>query len=145
MTGARPDIWTEERLADLVRLRKVGVSITRIGEALGVSRNSVASKVARMGLPKKDQAESLRKATAVRRGEIPAKPAKPTKRKRPMAGRAGRLLAELPVNACRWPIGDTKEPDFEFCGEHAGPGRSYCERHHGKAYTRIAVASGGEA
>lgn len=55
----------------------------------------------------------------------------------PAPGRAGRLLGGLAGNQCHWPIGDTKAPDFRFCGARTEPGRSYCPKHCRKAYTSL--------
>jgi hypothetical protein len=30
---------------------------------------------------------------------------------------------------CRWPVGDTRAPDFRFCGAEPVPGRVYCGPH----------------
>ncbi|MEK9926053.1 MAG: GcrA family cell cycle regulator, partial [Alphaproteobacteria bacterium] len=45
--------WTEERLEKLKSLWDKGLSISQIGEELGVSRNAIAGKAHRMGLPKR--------------------------------------------------------------------------------------------
>ena len=45
--------WTEERLVQLRKLWDEGLSISQIGDALGVSRNAIAGKAHRMGLPKR--------------------------------------------------------------------------------------------
>ena len=45
--------WTDERLEQLRKLWDDGLSISQIGEALGVSRNDIAGKAHRMGLPKR--------------------------------------------------------------------------------------------
>ena len=42
--------WTEERLAQLRSLWDEGLSISQIGDALGVSRNAIAGKAHRLGL-----------------------------------------------------------------------------------------------
>ena len=45
--------WTEERLEKLKKLWDEGLSISQIGEQLGVSRNAIAGKVHRLGLKKR--------------------------------------------------------------------------------------------
>ena len=49
----KPNVWTDDRLEGLKKLWSEGLSISQIGEALGVSRNSIAGKAHRMGLPKR--------------------------------------------------------------------------------------------
>ena len=49
----RGNVWTDERLDELKKLWAEGLSISQIGEALGVSRNAIAGKAHRMGLPKR--------------------------------------------------------------------------------------------
>ncbi len=45
--------WDEKRLEKLKKLWEMGLPISQIGEKLGVSRNAIAGKVHRMGLPKR--------------------------------------------------------------------------------------------
>ena len=45
--------WTEERLAILKELWDQKLSISKIGEKLGVSRNAIAGKAHRLGLEKR--------------------------------------------------------------------------------------------
>ena len=45
--------WTEDRLSKLRELWDLKLSITKIGEQLGVSRNAVAGKAHRLGLEKR--------------------------------------------------------------------------------------------
>ena len=46
--------WDDLKLKKLEDLWKEGHPISKIGEMLGVSRNSVAGKAHRMGLPKRN-------------------------------------------------------------------------------------------
>ena len=46
-------VWTDERLNKLKKLWEQGLSISQIGEELDVSRNAIAGKVYRLGLPKR--------------------------------------------------------------------------------------------
>ena len=40
----KPNVWTDDRFEGLKKLWSEGLSISQIGEALGVSRNSIAGK-----------------------------------------------------------------------------------------------------
>ena len=55
------NVWNDDRLEELEKLWSEGLSISQIGEALGVSRNSIAGKAHRMGLPKRPSPISRRK------------------------------------------------------------------------------------
>ena len=59
-------IWNEKRLKELEQLWKQGLPISKIGEKLGVSRNSIAGKAHRMSLPKRNSpiavSEKLKKS-----------------------------------------------------------------------------------
>src|SRR5262249_3840445 len=43
-------------------------------------------------------------------------------------------VCALAPNACRWPCGDPRRPDFRFCGSPVAE-KPYCERHRAMAYT----------
>ena len=47
-------VWDEERLNKLRKLWDEGLPITKIGNEIGVSRNAIAGKAHRMGLPKRN-------------------------------------------------------------------------------------------
>lgn len=49
----RDIVWTDAMKADLSTMWSEGLSISAIGRRMGVSRNAVAGKVRRMGLPKR--------------------------------------------------------------------------------------------
>jgi GcrA cell cycle regulator len=55
------NVWTDERLEEIKKLWAQGLSISQIGEALGVSRNAIAGKAHRMGLPKRPSPISKQK------------------------------------------------------------------------------------
>ena len=56
--------WTEERLETLKILWNEGLSISQIGQKLGVTRNAVAGKAHRIGLPKRQSPISVSGAPA---------------------------------------------------------------------------------
>jgi len=125
-------VWTDERLKKLKDLWNKGLSISQIGEELDVSRNAIAGKVYRLGLPKRQSPISTKSA--------PKKPA-------PVAEVAEQIdTSELPLklalrridwsrSKCSWPDGDPKTTAFSFCGKDVVPGKPYCNEHCFEAYT----------
>ena len=121
-------VWDEDKLNKLKKLWDEGLPITKIGNEIGVSRNAIAGKAHRMGLPKRNSPISKsgdprknRVANVENSKQLPLKI----------------LLREVEWsrNRCCWPIGDPKLPGFYFCGTSIVPGRPYCEEHSNLAYT----------
>ena len=46
-----------------------------------------------------------------------------------------RTMMQLTARTCRWPVGDTKSPDFFYCGAEPQEGESYCGPHCRRAFT----------
>ena len=122
--------WTEERLAQLRKLWDEGLSISQIGEALGVSRNAIAGKAHRMGLPKRPSPISK----TAKETKKPAKP-KPTAAIENIPLRLELRKLKWSRNKCCWPSGDPKLSGFTFCGDAVVPGKPYCLKHCEEAYT----------
>ena len=122
-------VWDKKNLEKLKKLWDEGLPITKIGLELGVSRNSIAGKAHRLGLPKRNSPISKsgepRKNKSIANFE--------TSKELPLKI----LLREVEWsrNRCCWPIGDPKLPGFSFCGTSIIPGRPYCEEHSNLAYT----------
>ena len=122
-------VWDEKNLERLKKLWDEGLPITKIGLELGVSRNAIAGKAHRLGLPKRNSPISKsgepRKNKSISNFE--------TSKELPLKI----LLREVEWsrNRCCWPIGDPKLPGFSFCGISIIPGRPYCEEHSNLAYT----------
>jgi hypothetical protein len=128
MSGTATSVTRDKTAAaEFTKLWLAEMPAREIGRRFNISTTTVSDTARCLALPKRSNATRATKASAT------------------AAGRAGRLLDDLPVNACRWPIGDTKDPDFEFCGDHTKAGSPYCEMHHGKAYTRISAVQGDAA
>ena len=121
--------WNDLKLKELEDLWKQGHPISKIGEMLGVSRNSVAGKAHRMGLPKRNSPISSIK-------------------KQNLSGKNNNQIINkvIPLKIklrevqwsrikCCWPEGDPKQNDFKFCGEDIYPGRPYCDKHSLLAFT----------
>ena len=122
-------VWDEEKLDKLKKLWDEGLPITKIGIEIGVSRNAIAGKAHRLGLPKRNSPIS--------------KSGDPRKNQEISPKNASKQLplkimlreVEWSRNRCCWPIGDPKLPGFSFCGTSIIPGRPYCEEHSNLAYT----------
>ena len=126
--------WTKERLKKLETLWNKGLPISEIGKELGVSRNSIAGKVNRLGLKKRrspisDAQNAQGKAGGSRiksindmdASELPLKLAFRT--------------IDWSHSKCCWPIGDPKTTAFKFCGNEVVQGKPYCNEHCFEAYT----------
>jgi len=122
------NIWDNSKLKELEDLWKQGHPISKIGEILGVSRNSVAGKAHRMGLPKRTSPISTKKEnlTDQKHNENNNKNI-PLKIK--LRG------VQWSRTKCCWPEGDPKQNNFKFCGQDIFPGRPYCDKHSLLAYT----------
>ena len=119
--------WTEERLDKLRALWDKGLSISQIGEELGVTRNAIAGKAHRLGLPKRQSPIASKKAAV---------------EKQPVLEDVQELPLRLALrklnwsrSKCAWPSGDPKHTDFNFCGKPIVAGKPYCNDHCIEAYT----------
>ena len=103
--------------------------ITKIGNEIGVSRNAIAGKAHRMGLPKRN--------SPISKSGDPRKNQQSNNSENSKALPLKIMLrdVEWSRNRCCWPIGDPKLPGFSFCGTSIIPGRPYCEEHSNLAYT----------
>ena len=123
------NIWDDTKLKELEDLWKQGHPISKIGEILGVSRNSVAGKAHRMGLPKRTSPISSSKKENLSNKNNIEKNDKNIPLKIKLRG------VQWSRTKCCWPEGDPKLNDFKFCGKDIFPGRPYCDKHSLLAYT----------
>ncbi len=121
--------WNDTKLKKLEDLWKQGHPISKIGEMLGVSRNSVAGKAHRMGLPKRTSPISSAKKEnlSVEKNNETSNIDLPLKIKL--------RSVQWSRTKCCWPEGDPKQNNFKFCGQDIFPGRPYCDKHSLLAYT----------
>lgn len=124
------NVWTEERLAELRKLWDQGLSISKIGNAFGVSRNAIAGKAHRMGLPKRPSPIS-RSASKPKKAAKPKPPAEPVN----LPLRLELRKLQWSRSKCCWPSGDPKLNGFFLCGDAVVPGKPYCPKHREKACT----------
>lgn len=122
-------VWDEHKLNKLKQLWDEGLPITKIGIEIGVSRNAIAGKAHRLGLPKRNS--PISKSGDPRKNRETS--SKNTIQQLPLKIMLREV--EWSRNRCCWPIGDPKLPGFSFCGTSIIPGRPYCEEHSNLAYT----------
>ena len=140
--------WTDEAIEKLRQLWAEGESLFQIGLKLRVSKNSIAGKAHRLGLPARP--------SPIKRGGVP-KTEKPLRgngsgRGHALALPAGAMLKVVklpaylappapkslgPVTKCCFPIGFPKQPGFRFCGAVSEPGYPYCGPHCSIAYVPL--------
>lgn len=155
-------IWTNDRTEQLKGLWAAGLSCSEIATELNCfsychdgGRNAVISKIHRLKLPdpqtKRAPLEKRLRTKPPKSRRPPRRrnpwrnvitaiaiaanePGLPEKLKGPVPDGTGIKLGELTDLTCRWPIGDPKTPEFEFCGARAVPDTPYCAGHCGLAY-----------
>lgn len=127
------NVWTDERLEEIKKLWAQGLSISQIGEALGVSRNAIAGKAHRMGLPKRPSPISNKK---VEKPKV-----EPVVEEQDLPLRLELRQLVWSRSKCCWPTGDPKKNGFVFCGDTVVPGKPYCLPHCKEAYTTSRDAS----
>ena len=126
----RKSVWDQDKLDQLRHFWLEGLPITKIGLELNVSRNAIAGKAHRLGLPKRNSPISKSGEPRINHSKTVSEE---NKKELPL-----KLLlrdVEWSRNACCWPFGDPKLPGFKFCGISIIPGRPYCEEHSILAYT----------
>ena len=138
------NIWTEERLSLLRELRLSGKSYKQIGIELGVNRNSVASRLRRLGMSQKQvrlSPEELRRRLLARRekynADKRAKRAAAGAKPKPAIAKLFDIalpsppfnldLLELRDHHCRFAYGESTP--YLFCGHNVVEGSSWCPAH----------------
>ncbi|WP_298216814.1 GcrA family cell cycle regulator [Acidocella sp.] len=156
MTGRRSSDRIKARIRELW---PTGMSVARIGEALGISKNAVVGHAHRMDLPRRPSPIIRKAGPEQTASAAPATPpAAPPASKVERLDRGVTLGAVIPIervraaqaesppvapkaaktraSPCCWPLGDPKQPDFRFCQAPSAPGRVYCPAHVAIAYIR---------
>ena len=136
-------IWSPERIAKLIKLRAAGMTEPRIASRLGTTRNSVASKMRRLGLgpvavrqarraakPKpKGKRAQLQIGVSLMVGRLPKQKLRRHGDPEPRDARTAQLIAEYPPGCTRkpaWKAGICNMPGcreaalkpYRICGHH---------------------------
>jgi GcrA cell cycle regulator len=113
-------IWDPSLVSRFKELWEDGKTVYQIAETLGVSKQSVKNKRAKLYLSPQT-AKPIFKTR-----DVPQKIVKVS-------------LSIRPTNRsqdCQWPIGMPGEEGFHFCGNDTDGYRSYCDKHSDIAYVR---------
>ena len=115
--------WTEERTTLLAQLVDEGLSSTVIAERMGVSRNSVISKVHQQKLTLKlgQGRKPPKRKPPPKQWQLPPRKPLPMRISTPVPGPVA--FMELRLGQCKWPLGAF------FCGVSAIAGKPYCLHH----------------
>ena len=138
-------VWTSEMDSDLRRMAKEGVTGTKIGEVLGVTRNAISGRAHRLGVklgtvvlpsqkgkskPRKRKPNIKKIADVVKTQEAIHKKVSPPVT--PVLTRGPVGIFGLHALSCRWPIRGSGV-QIVFCGEHTNV-QPYCEKCRKLAY-----------
>lgn len=144
--------WTDERVALLKILFERGRTCREMAYEIGVSRNAVIGKLARLNLTR-GRGAGLPRAER-RAGVTPHRPRgarplqlllkahvergaddlRPAFEALPIPEGPGCSLLELGDDTCRWPIGDADAAHAKFCGNTPAGSLPYCAGHARMAY-----------
>ena len=152
--GTISTTWTDERIALLRILFERGRTCREMAYEIGVSRNAVIGKLARLNLtrgrgarlPRSDRrtAPAVPRPRGARHLQLLLKArveesdgaalAPPPVDLLKIPEGPGCSLLELDVHTCRWPIGEADAAHAKFCGNTALGGFPYCAGHARLAY-----------
>jgi len=138
--------WTTDRVELLKSHFEAGLTCREIAASIGVSRNAVIGKLARLELtrgparakPRPDKTARDRSRKSIPRLQYQIlqavyENAQPLEEE-PIASERRCSLFELSNERCRWPISTPGAEDFCFCGNTPVEGMPYCSGHHRLAY-----------
>lgn len=127
--------WTDERVALLKQLWGEGKTAAEIAKVLGdgITRNAVIGKAHRLKLSSRLSPIQQNAPKKTKSDAPPRLPKQPMVKMPEFKGK-GVSLTDLDSRMCRWPVGDPKEENFNFCGCDAVAGLPYCEEHCRVAY-----------
>jgi GcrA cell cycle regulator len=138
--------WTTDRVELLKSHFEAGLTCREIAASIGVSRNAVIGKLARLQLtrgPARAEPRPTKVARERSRKSIPRLQYQilqavyenpPPLQEEPIVSERRCSLLELSNERCRWPISTPGAEDFCFCGNTPVRGMPYCSGHTRLAY-----------
>lgn len=125
--------WDEESKARLRKLWDTGLSASKIGEQMGLTKNSIIGAAHRLKLNPRASpiAHSVRSSTpASKPRKEQQKPAQAVEIPAPVAQPKPKKVLHTPGNTlrrtCCFPSGDPGKVGFRFCGKPTVIGKPYC-------------------
>lgn len=127
--------WTDERVSLLKQLWGEGKTAAEIAKVLGdgITRNAVIGKAHRLKLSSRLSPIQQNAPKKTKSENIAPRLVKPQVKLPEFKGKGIKLI-DLDARMCRWPVGDPKEENFNFCGCDAIAGLPYCDEHCRVAY-----------
>ena len=130
--------WTPERIARLTELWLDGSPASKIGAALGLSKNAVVGKAHRLELAKR--ASPIRHCgQQTTRKEVVARATPQSEVSVPLAPPQSEAAVARPRATCQWIAGEPSADDACKCGAEVGASRIYCPAHERRARVRVRV------
>ena len=126
--------WNEKRQIQLTKLWQEGLSITQIGKKMGTSRNAIAGKVHRMGLPKRKSLVNEKDDKTTPKPRSKKKAVVPLLERDDLPLKLALRNITWSRSRCSWPIGNPQSTDFHFCSKDVVVGKPYCNEHCFAAY-----------
>ena len=146
----RGELWTDERVAQLAELAKMGLSAAAIGRCMGATRNAIIGKIKRLRdvslLLKPGNQAAHRQAGLTAPEPVVAKPAPAPKVPPPCVDEPPPSDEPQEPKGCRFIYGDVGEEGWRFCqreqalhkaGVHKGSKSRWCAGHYAVVYTGI--------
>jgi GcrA cell cycle regulator len=123
-------VWTDTKVAELKERHARGESMTAMGAAMGCSRSAIVGKIHRLKLGPTTAMPGRQPSSRQIAPKISLAPSDYENATELTAlDGSGVTLDDLTQDACRWPLGDPREPSFRYCGQMAIDGKSYCAKH----------------
>lgn len=145
-----PFNWDDKSKNKLRKFWASGLSASKIGEQMGVSKNSIIGAAHRLMLPPRAKPAAFAVRSGVRKKkEQPVEIAAPKAQEKPVEvveitapvvevkpKKALYSPGSVSIRTCRFPSGDPRKSDFMFCGKPTAIGKPYCAACCNIAYAR---------
>lgn len=139
-----PHAYSPEMDEKIVAAYKNGMTATQMAALVGRSHTNVRKRLVALGLwDTTNNRVAAARDNAQRQGIAVAR-SKPKLRLPDPVGTKNRkdtfnAVLNLEHDQCRYPIGHPGLEGFRFCRRKAEKGKTYCEKHHNRAYVKFAV------